>query len=392
MRCLVFLVIAQASSVQDGISESLDRLSLTAERIAHLARSPFVSLNEFKSRLNVARMIDKGTHLFVDDAGNDMIELMRETLKLSTRQEAVDYFVIHNRKELDFAITKTFNTTSDPIAAILMSQVVSVVSPVMVFPIIKLVAEFLNLIRKPCLIDNLPLYFEDSLNYEAMFTPLDRSAYRVNLKDEGLGMTAILHDKVIDESWTIKPSTWNSPVVQIERQSLTHPHHTRLVDLRAGCAVDVDPSFRDSAVISSARLMYAWEKASNKLFIWRGDEIRVLETSHRPDRVWMSQGGEQLLVIECFYNPNGRWITILISQHSPFPMTIAGPKPETILTSYGRRAWKSKWNGSTDESFELHSPGVNCHITLSFLMRQKSFLSRGATSGTFQLPRHVGSV
>ena len=333
------------------VSASLDHLSLTAEKMANVAISPFISIDEFKSRFNAARLLERGTLLFLDDVGNDMIELMRDTLQLSTRQEAVDYFIAHNTVELDFAITKTFITSSDPVAAVLMSQAFSVVNSGMIAPIVQLVSEFLNLIRKPCLIDHLPSYFEDASNYAEMFTPLARSAYRVNLRYEDPSVQGVLHDELIQAPYTkIDVTTWNTSVVHIERQSVTEPHlnHTRLVDLRAGCAVDVNPLFRDASLVSQGRIFHAWEKSSDRLFIWRGDEIHKPDTLHHPHQSWISADGASL-VFRCFQNANSRLLAIPLAPDSPFPSEHVSFIPGDIHRKSPRMFSPGLLNGSVEE-------------------------------------------
>ena len=273
----------------------------------YLQTTSFTSVYDFRVNFNVARLLEEG-NMFIDDSGDDLIEIMRSTLHLTTRRDAVDYFMAHNRDEIDTAIVATLSRASDPVVAILMSQSLTLVHPRMVAPIIRLVTEYIDLLHKPCLIDHLPSYFEDPVHYAAMFKPIDRDMYRVTMKDEGGAVLGILHDEVIEAPFTdVVASTWNSSVVSIHRTSEIdgNRNHTRLVDLRAGCAVDVVGDYGEVSVISSARIVTAWNKEADHGVMWRGDEGR----RYIHDMIRLSQDGS-LLMIPVTDNDVDSWMIV----------------------------------------------------------------------------------
>ena len=359
------------------VSASLDSMTLLAERMTDVSLSPFISIDEFKSRFNVRRLLEKGTRVFLNHAGNDMIEVMREALQVETREEAVAYFMSHNRGELDIAIAGTYNLTSDPVAAILMSQAVTVVNAGMVFPIFQLVAEYLNLIRRPCLIDHLPFYFADAANYAEMFTPLDRSAYRVSRSDQGNGIEGILHNELIEAPWSrLDISTWNSTVVSIERQSSKlNQNQTRIVDLRAGCAVDVNPMYSNASVISQGRMFTAWRNSSYELVLWRGDEELALQASPHAPMTWLASNGSRL-VVEGPGEPRTHWLTFPLSLDEPFTATPVGLSDD-LGDWLSRREYDSWLTNRCTDDLVLFNKSV------------ETVLRRMRHSFTYQTPREL---
>ena len=261
-----------------------------------------------------------------------MIENMTMVLQVSTRKEAVQYFISHNSDELHVAIEKTFNLTSDPVAAILMSHSVRLVDAGMVAPIVNLVSEYLDLLYQPCLQSYLPSYFEDRQNYAEMFTPLDRSSYRVSRKDLGRGIDGVLHDEGIEAPYTkVELSTWNTSVISILRIPTRFGYfndgpknHSRLVDLRAGCAVDVNPLYSHASVIPG-RLFSAWDQSARQQMLWRGDvelSIDVIDTSDEtasshPPQLFLTVN-DSFLTVEVLNEPTSMWLTLPINPDEPF--------------------------------------------------------------------------
>ena len=259
-------------------------LPLTAEAMSTARLFSYTSLEDLSRGFNVARLILKRVDIFVDADGVDMVDSIRTTLGLRTRQEAAAYIVAHNHPELRLAMSQILTTTSEPSIAILMSQAVTLVDPLVVRPIINLVAEYRSLVMKPCLTDSLPILFENPEIYYNMFTPVERSTYRVSrnyLADDIIGY---LHDEVLQAPWTeFIVSSTNSTVVSLQRRSAIEVdrNQTRIIDLRAGCAVDVNSHFHSAYLLPQLRVLLAWENKPDVLHVWRGDEERIVDIPQR---------------------------------------------------------------------------------------------------------------
>ena len=271
---LVSLIVFACFDVSSATS-----LPRTAEWLTLARVGSHIPIKDFMRSFDVARLLDRRPDFFLDAAGNDMVESMRVALNLKTKRDAADYFVAHNYPEIRAIHLKMLETTSDPVIVLLMSNAVTLIDEFTVRPIIDLVADYLTLITQPCLVSSLPITFSDPAQYDAMFTPVDRLTYRVSRNYIGEDVLAVLHDEVIQQPWTeLWISSWNSTTISVERKSSieVERNYTRMVDLRSGCAVDVNANFEMASLYPERRIFSAWAKGTNLLSVWRGDEIRVM--------------------------------------------------------------------------------------------------------------------
>ena len=253
------------------------RLFDYAGELASVYVGAFTSLVEFERNFDLRGLLNDGNGMFCDTDGTDLFELMRRNLLLKSRSEAIEFFIDHNKPEIKTALSRILRFTNDLVIATLMTNRIDHVTREMVWPIYLLVSEYVAIISRPCLSHHLPSAFRDPTLYASVFNLLPRKDYHVS-RNVGDGIIGNLHDENRQLPWMLGTLTsWDDIIIHVERTHLfdRDSNYTRFVDLRAGCAVQLNSRFKQAMIFPQFRIFGAVDISRRDLMIWRGD-ARIL--------------------------------------------------------------------------------------------------------------------
>ena len=246
-------------------------------KFSSIRSGSFISLSDFRSSVDFQSLMVQYPKLFFLNSRDVVEDLM--TLLGVSRSEAVANLLNYNQPEIDAALNHILKVSNDVEVMLAMSNPLSVSGESFYEPISKVVEDYVALKRTRCLLRSLPRGLQGDA-YDQYFTPVD--GYRLHAKGTE-GIVAML----IDED----ASAWNDSFIYtqqldfslrtrtltLQRSSASHPEGiTRFIDLRAGCAVDLNAPYRFGMIVPEFGMLMLQDTSTNNLLIWRKDSIGFL--------------------------------------------------------------------------------------------------------------------
>ena len=213
---LALVTIASASS------SLLERYS---SELSTVPLGSFVALDDFKELLSRVMM---RTDILLNEHGVDLVEEMRVELGFETRQNTIEHFFDRNVPELNEVIKNMQSVANDLSIAAAFAKPVAYRS--FFAPLAHAIRVYLTNRRQMCLYDSLPRGLRKIEKYLEYFTPIDPETLRVTPLSKH-GHLTLIHDDSLESSLNFMIE---GCVIYSSDESLT-----RMIDVRAGCAVAV---------------------------------------------------------------------------------------------------------------------------------------------------------
>ena len=218
----------------------------------------FVAFDDCKELLSRVMM---RTDTLVDELGGDLVEEMRLAIGFESRQEAIRHFFRRNELEVDAILKVMLAGGNDLVLAAAFAKPVAYRS---VFaPLADAIRTYLANRKQMCMYDYLPLGLRRMAKYLQYFTPIDHEALPVTPLSK-YGHLTLIHDDSLDhrQNFMMEGCILDSSDV----------YTTRLMDLRAGCAVDLKPGLTLIRVPHQRVLLFS-RSGSKEVSVFRSDSI-----------------------------------------------------------------------------------------------------------------------
>lgn len=242
--------------------------SLTASRVGS-----FSIPSEIRHNLNISQILISRPDVFTNDAGFETFSEIMKELNLSSREIAVEYFLCHSVPEVDLAVSRILEGSNDVVLASLIAAPVFSADAITLKPLIDLAETYLDKLRRPCMIDEMPGYLQ-SEKYEMVFFNLGQSMFHVSRHPEE-GIVAIIRGQELPETRTIVQHK-NEDFVMITVYNKTHDEfsYSRIFDLQTGRGIQYKLAKRELVKVPDMAAVALRDRGGDAIHIlgWKGSD------------------------------------------------------------------------------------------------------------------------
>ena len=234
-------------------------------------QAAFVDLAPFERGLPLQSLLTTRPDLFIAKDGTDPLDDLMKYLGYASRSLTAENFIAHNDRQLNMALQSILKSSNDVVVTAILVDPFGTLDPDFLYPITDLITDYLRVKRSPCLIDFLPLAFQDEAVYNTYFTQLEGYVVIPNEKE---GFKAIVHDEIgfhtrlsEDASWKGLSHNGQISVAFSSRYFID----SKLIDIRGGCAVSINQPFEFGGFTLIDRWLMLHNQDTRQLHIWRSD-------------------------------------------------------------------------------------------------------------------------
>ena len=240
-------------------------LALSSSVLEHYAGEtssvPLPSFLKFDDVKELIKRLMMRTDVLVDDQVQDVVEALRLDVGYETRVEAIKHFFDRNEPEMYAFLRRILAVNNDIVLAAAISK--PVIARAFLAPLSTAISRYITDRRQMCMYDYMPMGLRTMENYLEFFTALKATDFPVTaLSPQGFA-TVLGHDALDG----LKTVIIDKSLLYIYDSDYTIQ---RLIDLRTGCAVAINTSYRVSAIPSKRCLVVA---KGDKGLVWRSDSV-----------------------------------------------------------------------------------------------------------------------
>ena len=234
--------------------------------------SEYLRLDDVKKALNIGMLMMRDD-VFLSHDGEDVVELMHKCIGSADRLTSIRTFLDRNRFEVDAALATMLISTSE--TSLILHSTRSDMDALRTFvqPLISVMAHYSHGILHRCMYEFLPSELRDESKYTEMFTPVSSETHPVVPGDRDYILARLPNEDLSDGLIGI------NFMGKVLRMSFPADKPERLVDLKTGCMVELNPSYHNLYLDPNSRSMFV-EDVAGDIHVWYGGSKEVTIPRH----------------------------------------------------------------------------------------------------------------